>query len=630
MRVVAGVDIGNATTEIVLVDAAESPPRPLAWDRRPTRGPKGSRESAVAAARLLARLERSAGVSATEVVVVPQAPVRSRAVSVERPHPATGALRVLTIDCRTPAGHGYAVGHPVPVESAPDSSPAPESPRDSDPAPESPRDSDPTPEPPRPPLSPRDSTATPVVLVARDPLGFRATSAAVRRWLAAGADVRAVLLAGDEARLVAARVGADMPIVDGVPADDALAAELVAVEVAAPGGVVTRLGDPVWLSAALGTGSLDDARAIAAEVDGASAAVVAHTDSSVTSQVVRRGASGTLRDASPLGSSGQANGDASWWASVDGERRPLLDLVPTLGALPVGEVTGLEGPGEPPAPVGDLWAVDLDAGKLPTLRPGAVARRRVCLASLSADGERRTWPAELATAPDGAVRRVWSAESEVDAALSGARSTPGAGEDVTVLDLGGGTLDLVTAGGPAVTVAGCGDLLTTAVAAALDVSVGAAEWVKRSGSARVEDPHVVTDEAGHRHFLDSPAPPGTIGWLTVPGPSGRLPFSADLVPAEWRLTRRTLKRLVLADNLRRATASRPLAGIVLLAGGPAEDDELLDLLRKAHPGAVFGRADVAGSVGAAGPARTGLGTRWAVAYGLTLLHAAGRTTPADH
>lgn len=592
MRPIAGIDIGNATTEIVLVDAADSPPRPIAWDRRPTRGSKGSRESAIDAARLLARIERRAGVTASEVVIVPQAPVRSQAVSIERPRPESGSLRVLTTECRTPAGRGVAVGRPVAVESSPDSVPIAE--------------------------SSRDSVPSAVILVARDPLGFRETSAAVRRWVAAGADVRGVLLAGDEARLVASRlgheVGADLPIVDGVPAQEALEARLIAIEVAPPGGVVTRLGDPVWLSAAFAKepadASLDDARAIVAQVAGASAAVVLHTDSSVTSEAIDRVETGTNR----------------WMTTVDGVRRPLLDLIPTLGDLPVGAVTALSAASDAATTVGDLWAVDLDAGGLPSLRPGAVARHRICLASLSTDEEARVWPEELAATPEGVVRRVWRATSEVDAALAGAKSTPGAGDEITVLDLGGGTLDLMPPVGSAVTAAGCGDLLTTAVAAALDISGGAAEWVKRRGSMRVEDPHVATDEGGRRHFLDSPAPAGSVGWLTVPGPNGPLPFSADLVPAEWRLTRRALKRLVLVDNLARACAPKSADGVVLLVGGPAEDDELLDLLREAQPGAIFGRADVAAQAIPSGP---GLGTRWAVAYGLTLLQVAGRTTPAD-
>jgi sugar (pentulose or hexulose) kinase len=47
---------------------------------------------------------------------------------------------------------------------------------------------------------------------------------------------------------------------------------------------------------------------------------------------------------------------------------------------------------------------------------------------------------------------------------------------------------------------------------------------------------------------------------------------------------------------------------VVLVGGPAGDDEVLDALASSLPGTVAGRADAAGV----------LGHRWAVAWGLVL------------
>jgi hypothetical protein len=52
---------------------------------------------------------------------------------------------------------------------------------------------------------------------------------------------------------------------------------------------------------------------------------------------------------------------------------------------------------------------------------------------------------------------------------------------------------------------------------------------------------------------------------------------------------------------------------VLLVGGAAGDEEVLRVLDRAAPGAVVGRADVAGA-----SAPGALGHRWAVAYGAVL------------
>jgi hypothetical protein len=162
-----------------------------------------------------------------------------------------------------------------------------------------------------------------------------------------------------------------------------------------------------------------------------------------------------------------------------------------------------------------------------------------------------------------------------------------------------------------VTAAGSGDLLTAAVAHTLSISAGAAEWAKRRPASRVESPQLVTDESGERRFLDSPAPHGTVGWLVSPGPSGPLPFSRTLSVAEWRQIRLTLKGLVFSDNLRRIRQGFE-AGIaptdVIVVGGPAGDDEILEILGGNTQASAFGRANVAGL----------LGHRWAVAYGLTM------------
>ena len=91
MRVVAGIDVGNATTEVVLADPASTPPTPLVWDRAPTRGRKGSPAALTAAVELLERLERRHGLRADVVVVTPQRPVDTRTAVLAEPAPDTGA-----------------------------------------------------------------------------------------------------------------------------------------------------------------------------------------------------------------------------------------------------------------------------------------------------------------------------------------------------------------------------------------------------------------------------------------------------------------------------------------------------------------------------------------------------------
>jgi hypothetical protein len=158
-----------------------------------------------------------------------------------------------------------------------------------------------------------------------------------------------------------------------------------------------------------------------------------------------------------------------------------------------------------------------------------------------------------------------------------------------------------------VTRAGCGALLTLAVAEALGTTRGAAEWIKRGPCVRVEGPAVRVAETGERYLDDEPAPTSAIGRLAVPGPAGLLGFGGDLPAASWRTARWALKEAVLGRALRLTSLSMPSTLVVV--GGPAGDDEALTTVSGLVPhGTVVGRANVAGS----------LGHRHAVAWGLAL------------
>ena len=69
MTVIAGVDVGNATTEVVLVSGGKI----LGAGRVPTRGRKGSPGSLRGAAALIRRLERQLGATVGEARIAPAA-----------------------------------------------------------------------------------------------------------------------------------------------------------------------------------------------------------------------------------------------------------------------------------------------------------------------------------------------------------------------------------------------------------------------------------------------------------------------------------------------------------------------------------------------------------------------------
>jgi len=541
--VLAGIDVGNATTEVVLVDAGSHPPVPLARDRAPTRGAKGSARANEAAALLTARLARRAGLVLDRAVVTGQRPVTTTATTRSDPPPGTGPLALLTGAGRTPGRAGIGSGVPTDVTG-----------------------------PPRP--------GPDAVLVVPARTGYDRAAELVRAWLATpgAARVTAVVVHRDEGVLVARRVPglpAGVPVVDTVDTGRLAGLPLVAVEAAAPGETLRVLADPLRLVALFGLDGADRpaARLLAASLTDAAHAVVA--------------------------------------------------LLPGGGPEPA--LPRPEAPAPPPG--GDpleCWSVDLAAvtaaveGRTAAGRPRTVVTARLGPTGAGPTGAGASGhprPEEVVAGVLGLpVARI---ATEAAAARAGALSTPGVLPDAVVLDLGGGTLDAVDATGDPVVAAGAGDLVTASVAAALGLSRAAAEWVKRGPCRRLEGPHVLVGEDGARHFADRPAPADAVGSLVVPGPAGWLPFARDLSPAEWRALRLRIKRAALGDNAGRLVARLPAGGLagrdVVLAGGVAEDPEILRVLDRALAGATVGRADVAGAL------TTGLGHRWAVAYGLTVL-----------
>jgi hypothetical protein len=544
VTVVAGLDIGNSTTEAVLARPGPAGGLTvLAADRMPARGPKGSPASLDGAAALLRRLERSCGERATLAAAAPLRPVTTSTALAEPPA-AAGRVRIVWAGAATTAGDGVAVGPPVPLPAAAAASPD-----------------------------------RPAIVVVPARTGFAAAAAALRPLVQAGR-VGAVLLERDEAVLLANRLGDPaLPVVDEVPVGELDGAALVAVECRPAGRLIRRLSDPIFLASALALSADDQADAVTVgrRLQDAHAAVVAAVPAAAPV---------------PPWTSGQVETAAGGRVPLDG-----------AADLPVGQARAyLPGDGARHA-ADDVFAVSLErlAGELAS-RPRALGSQGVAFAALQAGDAVDPRPG-LGERLGLEVRLV---PSEATAARCGALATPGARGDAAVIDLGGGTVDVITGQGEVVA-AGGGDLLTVVVAALLGASRSAAEWAKRGPGGRLEAPQLLLTEDGGRVFLDTAAGTDLVGTLVAPGPAGLLPFDRAHAPAEWRALRLRAKALVLGQNVARAlrtSGARPTQAV--LVGGPAGDDEALAALTAVLPATTaVGRGDVAG-----------LGHRYAVAYGL--------------
>jgi hypothetical protein len=533
VTVIAGVDVGNATTEVVLVSSGKI----LGAGRVPTRGRKGSPGSLRGAAALVRRLERQLGGTVGEARIAPLRAVDTAVVTVPDVAGPAGRLRVLAAGVPTPGGTGVCVGPPLRIGDA----------------------------------APRDAEVVAIV-----PAGLRYDEAAarLRALLESGTRIGAVLVAGDEGVLVANRVPGGLPVVDQVDADTAAACRLLAVEVRPPGHTLRVLADPVALGARLGLDPLSDAEA-------GDAAAVSRALTDYANAVV-----GLLPAPAD-----EPETPAEPWVLTAGEGRLTLRAAcPRLAGWPVGTVRAFVN-GSAASEVDDLFAVDLAAAaEAATARQGSTGRA-VLVASLSRAGatDAASVLRDLLGVP------VHGPVSEPAAARLGALTTPGGRADAVVVDLGAGTIDVIGPGG-SVVAAGAGELLTAAVAEMLGIPRASADWVKRGPCVRVDGGQRFEAEDGRRGFLDVPAPASAAGMLAVEGPGGWLPFDRHHGPGEWRAIRLRLKQAVLAANFLRAvrTLGQDPAQ-VLMVGGPAGDEELLGVLARSLPdGVAVGRGDVGG------------------------------------
>ena len=552
MELVAGIDIGNSTTEIVIADGAN----PVAWDRRPTRGIKGSEASVQAAASLLKIMEREQNLVVTKVVVAPWNPVTTLTSTIHEPLPETGNIRIVKTSHNSVVGDGWATGQPWLITND-------------------------------------FQLDTPVIALVPTGFGFGKAAIAINSAISAGAEVCGVIVADDEAVLIAKRITISIPVVDGADLDSAEKARQLFLEVRPQGSSVKTATDVWALRSAL---SLTDDDLV-------------HLNSITrwvrNDRTVVLGVFSDSHDAQEV-----TSGRLTW---LDGTTCELFDAIPRFPNSNVGDVSEIEILDK--VSTADVWAFDITAALVEKGLRNIGHTRDLAIAQLAKSTTKQEIDLEKIFEVPVSIAR-----SEASAAALGAFTTPGLARDALILDIGGGTIDIIDGDqvtGDEMSAAGAGELLTAAVAHALAISRGAADWIKRGPAQRLESPHVLLGEDGSKAFVDDdkPYPATAMGSLVTPGPAGYLTFGQNVQPAEWRIMRQSLKRSAIGENVARllrsfnAASDSPKVQDVVIVGGPAADDELIPILSQVKGIGGLGRGNVAGI----------LGHRFAVAYGLSQL-----------
>ena len=569
--IVAGLDVGNQTTELVVAEVGRD--GSIAWHAASlarTSGIKGSRASLAAALALL-----EAATPRTERVLVAElVPAVTGQLSFEAVTSGGGRLSALRARGRTPGGSGLAAGKLVGLvglaravaggERLPDG---------------------------------------PLIVAVPLEVEFDRAAATIDTALRAGLPVAGVVCTGDDAVVIANRLSVALPIVDEVDRLDLLPAGCrVALEVAPPGRTVQRLADPLYLADHFGFG---DASAVAQLVEAERCALI--TDAPLDDAPERRGRL-TLRLTDGTARSVDLGAGAAAFAEAlpAGTLADLASDDPAVAALLA----------RTPRPVRDAFAVGTPRlGETWLHRGGRAAG--VALALLGGAPADR-FPELLAEACGLPVEVVGG---EAEAAFAGGMTTPGATTGAAVCDVGAGTIDLV-ADGRSVVAAGAGDLVVAALAAYAGLPAALAESAKLHPVVAVIEPRLVLDERGTRRFLADPAPPAAVGGLALDTREGIVPLPGVEVAVEtFAATRRALKRDVLGRNVARCLSALDAhPDQLILAGGGALDEEVVAAIGAAlgapsgpagPRGPAIGRANVAGRFGPRAAVAAGLVVRWA-------------------
>ncbi|MDT5324203.1 MAG: hypothetical protein QOF25_1355, partial [Mycobacterium sp.] len=218
--VVAGVDVGNHTTEIVLARVGQGTVEPIAHGHAPTRGRKGSKESLEGTAALLHKMEVDADVTADELLLAALRPVDTATAPLAPPSSPRSPVRSLRRpDASTPAGTGSGVGRHVPLAGLTD-----------------------------------DVIAGPAIVSVDAITDFEVAARAISAGVDRGWRVVGVIAAQDDAVLIRNRIPIDVPVVDEVDLDGLEPGALVAVEVVTEGRAYRAMADPIALCFALELG----------------------------------------------------------------------------------------------------------------------------------------------------------------------------------------------------------------------------------------------------------------------------------------------------------------------------------------------------------------------------------------
>lgn len=441
-------------------------------------------------------------------------------------------------------------------------------------------------------------------------------------------DIRGLILQADEAVLVENRLNRKMPIVDEVKHITRIPeGKLAAIEVALPGTSVRMLSNPYGIATLLGLDA-QETKAITP---------IAKSLVGKRSAVVIRTPHGNMRENILPAGEIHLTGEKDLWVNIDAGADVIMEAVAQAGEIRditgqdntnvgnmlkrikngMAEVAGSKGD---EIRITDILAVDTLA---PVEISGSLAGETCMEKAVGIAAMVKTQHLPMQQIADRLEEElhVKASVAGVEAVMAslGAMTTPGTRLPLAILDMGGGSTDaaVLEPDGSVRTThqAGAGELVSMLIQTELGLgSRVTAEQIKKYPMGKVESLFHMRLENGAMQFFPESIDPRYFGHVVLLAPGEMLKIEEDIPMERILEVRQDAKKKVFVRNairaLRTIAPGNDLKNIpnVVLVGGSAEDFEIPEMLMAAlsEYRIVCGRGNIRGTEGPRNAVATGL------------------------
>ncbi|MBR0383566.1 MAG: diol dehydratase reactivase subunit alpha [Eubacteriaceae bacterium] len=595
--IIAGIDIGNASTETALARVTDNTPEFLASGIVPTTGIKGTRQNIHGVFASLKQALEKAGLSVEDVDLIrlnEAAPVIGDVAMETITETIITESTMIGHNPSTPGGLGTGVGTTINIRE----------------------------------LNKASKGDAVIVIIPRE-IDFDTSSAMINKAVAAGVHVNGAIVQRDDGVLINNRLDHKIPIVDEVGLIDKVPLGMrAAVEVAEPGRVVEQLSNPYGIATVFDLNS-DETK----QVVPISRALIGNR-----SAVVIKTPAGDVKERKiPAGKILVQGEHKKTEINVDDGAEKIMEAIRSVA--PIDDVTGEPGTNaggmlekvrqvmsnltnQPPAniKIQDLLAVDTF---VPQKVQGGVAEEfsmenAVGIAAMvKADKLQMTMIAEELQKELGVKVEVGGVEA--DMAIRGALTTPGSNKPMAILDMGAGSTDaaIINRAGDihSIHLAGAGNMVTMLIQSELGFEDAAIpEDIKRYPLAHVESMYHIRHEDGSVQFFSEPVDPRTFARVVILKPEGMVPIPGNHKMERIVQVRQDAKQKVFVVNAIRSLERVSPTGnardieFVTMVGGSSLDFEIPQMITDAlsRYSIVAGRANIRGCEGPRNAVATGL------------------------